>query len=195
MADVIRSFIAVKIPATEPLRQIAMELARMGSEIKVIDPEKYHVTLKFLGNIDPKLVPRIRSIMETLTVASRPVDLTVTGLGVFPHLQRPNVLWAGLKGADSLGDLANELDRALESVGFSREERTFQPHLTVARVKAKPGEAFFDLLSRYEKTQFGTAPINQVELLRSDLGPEGPTYTVLATLPLGAPAAEQWAGE
>ncbi len=99
--------------------------------------------------------------------------------------ERPNVVWAGLEGAQTLAALAADLETGLERHGFARENRPFVPHLTLARVKAKPPESLRDLLSRHAKTQFGTATIDRVELIRSELGPEGSRYTVLAAASLG----------
>ena len=72
------------------------------------------------------------------------------------------------------------METGLEEFGFARENRPFVPHLTLARVKARPPESLRPLLSRHAKTEFGTATIDQVELIRSELGPDGSKYTVLA---------------
>ena len=157
----------------------------MGRALKAVDPDNLHVTLKFLGNTDVNLVPDVCSLLEQAARAHGPCVLTVSGLGVFPHAQRPNVVWAGLEGAQTLVALAADLETGLERHGFARENRPFVPHLTLARVKAKPPESLRDLLSRHAKTQFGTATIDRVELIRSELGPEGSRYTVLAAASLG----------
>jgi RNA 2',3'-cyclic 3'-phosphodiesterase len=108
---------------------------------------------------------------------------------VFPHAERPNVVWAGLRGADTLASLAAELEAGLEPHGFPRENRPFVPHLTLARVKARPPESLRELLSRHAKTAFGQAKIDHVEFIRSEPGPEGSRYTVLAAAPLGTTSA------
>jgi len=185
MSDSIRCFIAVKIPRLDPLRRVLKELAGMGRALKAVDPDNLHVTLKFLGNTEVDLVPHVRSLMESAAEAREPCVLTVSGLGVFPHAERPNVVWAGLDGAETLAALADDLETGLERYGFARENRSFVPHLTLARVKAKPPESLRDLLARHAKTSFGTAAIDHVELIRSEPGPEGSRYTVLASSPLG----------
>jgi 2'-5' RNA ligase len=185
MSDSIRCFIAVKIPRLDPLRRVLKELAGMGRAIKAVDPDNLHVTLKFLGDTEVELVPNVRSLMESAAAVCEPCVLTVGGLGAFPHAERPNVVWAGLAGAETLAALAGDLETGLEPHGFARENRPFVPHLTLARVKAKPPDSLRDLLARHAKTQFGTAAIDQVELIRSELGADGSRYTVLASSPFG----------
>jgi 2'-5' RNA ligase len=186
MSDSIRSFIAIKIPGLDPLRRVLKDLSAMGRALKAVDPDNLHVTLKFLGETEVILVPEILELLTEEAVALEPCELTIAGLGVFPHAQRPSVVWAGLEGAQTLTALAVDLEAGLELMGFPRESRPFVPHLTLARVKAKPPESLGALLSRHAKTQFGAATIEQVELIRSELGPEGSRYTVLGTATLGA---------
>jgi 2'-5' RNA ligase len=190
MSESIRSFIAIKIPGLGPLRKVLKELAAMGRALKPVEPDNLHVTLKFLGNTDVNIIPDVRSVLERAARTRGPCKLTVRGLGVFPHAQRPNVVWAGLEGAQTLVELAAELETGLELHGFARENRPFAPHLTLARVKLKPPESLQDLLSRHAQTEFGTATIAQVELIRSEPGPEGSRYTVLAAVPLGVGATK-----
>lgn len=189
MSESIRCFIAIKIPRLDPLRRVLKELAAMGRALKTVDPDNLHVTLKFLGNTDLNLVPDVRALLERAAEARGSCVLTVTGLGAFPHAQRPNVVWAGLEGAQTLAALAADLETGLERHGFARESRPFVPHLTLARVKARPPEILQDLLSRHAKTRFGTATIDHVELIRSEPGPDGSRYTLLATSPLGPPSS------
>jgi RNA 2',3'-cyclic 3'-phosphodiesterase len=188
MAELIRCFLAVKIPGFKPLRQVLAELAQMGRALKSVDADNLHVTLKFLGNTDINLIPEIHSLVEQAARSRNPCVVKVEGLGVFPHVQRPNVVWAGLEGAETLAAIAAELETGLERYGFARESRPFVPHLTLARVKARPPESLRALLSHNGKTHFGSATIDQIELIRSEPGPEGPKYTVLASATLGGPA-------
>lgn len=189
MPDSIRTFIAIKIPGLAPLRRVLKELAGMGRALKTVDPDNLHVTLKFLGQTDIELVPKVRALIERAASSCASCELTMTGLGVFPHAQRPNVVWAGLQGADALASLAADLETGLEPQGFPRENRPFVPHLTLARVKARPPDSLRDLLSRHAKSLFGKAAIDQVEFIRSEPGPDGSRYTILAAAPLGPGSA------
>jgi 2'-5' RNA ligase len=189
MPDSIRTFIAIKIPRLDPLRRVLKELAGMGRALKTVDPDNLHVTLKFLGQTDVDFIPEVRALMETAARSHAPCELSLAGMRVFPHAERPNVVWAGLRRADTLASLAAELEAGLEPNGFPRENRPFVPHLTLARVKARPPESLRDLLARHAKTAFGQATIDHVEFIRSEPGPDGSRYTVLATAQLGSGSA------
>jgi 2'-5' RNA ligase len=190
MSNTIRCFLAVKITAEPALRRVVRDLSEMGRALKAVEFENLHVTLKFIAAADLNLIPEITAISATAASRQSRSQLTLTGLGVFPHVQRPSVVWAGLEGpgARTLCALAKDLETSLEPLGFDREERPFAPHLTLARVKAKPPESLHALLARHTKTIFGTAPVDEIELIRSELGTDGPRYTVLERFALAEPA-------
>ena len=156
----------------------------MGRAVKAVDADNLHVTLKFLGSTELSLVPEIGGLLEGVAAAEASCVVSVAGLGVFPHAERPNVVWAGLEGAQTLTRLAEQLEEDLEPHGFSRENRPFVPHLTLARIKARPPESLRNLLAPEAKTEFGTATIGHVDLIRSEPGPDGSRYTVLSTAAL-----------
>jgi 2'-5' RNA ligase len=186
MSDTIRCFLALKIPADTVLRRVLRELSAMGRALKAVEPDDLHVTLKFFAAVEPHLIPEIRAIAAKAASQQIRGELALTGLGVFPRAQRPNVIWAGLEGAGakSLIAIAEEIEGPLEKIGFVREDRPFTPHLTLARVKARPPEEFHELLARHPKTVFGTAPVEDIQLIRSEPGPEGSRYTVLGSCAL-----------
>jgi 2'-5' RNA ligase len=186
MSNTIRCFLALKIPADTVLRRVLKELSAMGRALKAVEPENLHVTLRFFAAVEPHLIPEIRTIAAKAASQQIRGELALTGLGVFPHAQRPNVIWAGLEGAGvkSLIAFAEEIEGPLEKIGFVGADRPFTPHLTLARVKARPPEEFHELLARHPKTVFGTAPVEKIELIRSEPGPEGSRYTVLGSCPL-----------
>jgi 2'-5' RNA ligase len=188
MPDTIRCFLALKIPADTAIRRVLKELAAMGRALKAVEPENLHVTLKFFAAAEPESIPKIAAIATDAVGKHAHGQLTLTGLGAFPHAERPNVIWAGLAGtgAETLSTIAGGLDAALEPIGFERENRPFAPHLTLARVKFRPPEELRALLVRHSKTVFGTAEVNEVELIRSEPGPDGPRYTVLKHFALAA---------
>jgi RNA 2',3'-cyclic 3'-phosphodiesterase len=185
MSNSIRCFLALKIAPDTPLRRVLKELSAMGRALKAVEPENLHVTLKFFGAAEPNLIPEITAIAAN--AASRQVrsQLTLTGLGVFPHAERPSVVWAGLEGAgaQTVIAVAKEIESPLEKLGFVPEDRPFTPHLTLARVKARPPEELGELLARHAKTIFGTAPVEGIELIHSQPTSEGFRYTVLERCP------------
>ena len=132
----------------------------------------------------------IKSAIARTTNRVKAFELTLDGLGAFPNLDRPHVVWVGLGGdIERLSGIQNTLEQHLAGLGFSPENRPFSPHLTLARVR--------DEASAADKQRLGQAiastacdtdcsiPVQQVSLIKSQLTPSGPIYTVLFSSPLG----------
>lgn len=177
----LRTFFAIPIPATAELRQAVQSLAGLGRTTRAVNPETLHITLKFLGDTSEEQVPAIAGAADAVAARCSRFTPRLVGLGVFPSERRPSVVWAGIHDAEPLCRLATELDAAMRPLGFSPEGRPFQPHLTLARIRTKPPKELAGLLRDHAATNFGTAEITAVELLRSELLPAGPHYTVLHT--------------
>ena len=188
----IRTFIAIPL-SHEARRQLSDAIRSLGSEIpsgvRWVDPEAIHLTLKFLGDIDPALVEDLLRAMEQAASGSLPFQLHLDGLGVFPNQRRPRVLWAGLGGdLDALGALQEKLEAAMSGLNFPRERRTFNPHLTLGRVR--------DGVSAVARQHVGAVvamgsldgadiwPVNAVHLMRSNLTPDGAVYFSLGSVSL-----------
>jgi 2'-5' RNA ligase len=189
MIEAWRCFLAVRIDPSDRLRRVLAELTGMGRALAAVDPARLHVTLKFLGDVETTMIPQVEAAAAEVARTHQPFVMSVVGLGVFPHAARPSVVWAGLEEADKLVEIATDLDGRLAACGLAREERPFVPHLTLARVKARPPETLRTLLDRHSATVFGTAPVDRIELMRSQLGPNGARHTPLATALLGTPRA------
>lgn len=181
-----RAFIAAELDS--PLKAALAEAARALGEIPAVRasvPDGIHLTIHFLGNVDPpvldELADRIRPVVAQLT----PFRVEVRGVGAFPTRRRPQVFYAGLD-ADALPPLRalHESTRpAIEAVGLAPEGRRFTPHLTLGRVRhpvrgedARRVEAW---LRTHEGERFGVLPVQDVVLMRSELGAGPPRYTVL----------------
>ena len=184
MAETIRAFIAVKVPASEALRAVLRELDRLGKAVKAVDPENLHVTLKFLGDTDPRLTSTICDVMRSAVQGQPQLRMPVSGLGAFPHMARPSVIWAGLEQAMPLVHVAATLDSELVGLNFEPEKRPLQPHVTLARIKRRPPPQLKALLAQYQNATFGEVTVSAIELFQSELRREGPRYTVLASVPL-----------
>ncbi len=180
MSDSIRTFVAVKIPVPSALRPVVRSLATMNWPVAAVSPDKLHVTLKFLGDMPIESRDAIQKQIAESVSGQPPFVLRVVGLGAFPHVDRPSVVWAGLNDAEPLVSLAQRLEAALEPLGFSRELRPFHPHLTLARVKGRPPRELFDLLRQHANTDFGTVEIPSVEFMQSDRQRDGAHYSTLA---------------
>ena len=185
MPKPIRTFIAVHLRATRPLRDILDHLRALGRPVRTVSPDNLHVTLKFLGDTDPSAVSEISSIVRATARTAEPFELRVLGLGVFPDLNRPKVVWAGLENAEVLVRLASDLETAAEPLGFPPEGRAFRPHLTLARVRGRAPRELASFLSTHDSRNFGIVQVNSVELYQSELGPKGSTYTSLFSAEFG----------
>lgn len=180
----LRTFVAIKIPATQSLVEVIGQLGRMGGSLKPVTADNLHLTLKFLGDTPESRITEVCEVVSLAATQAAAFDIRLVGLGAFPHAQRPDVIWAGIESNDTLRTLAAALESNLEPLGFRREAREFKPHLTLARVKAKPPPTLSKLLTDHSATDFGSVHIAAVEFLQSDLQRGGPKYTVLATAKL-----------
>jgi 2'-5' RNA ligase len=180
----IRAFIAVEIDDSVKEQLVAMQikLRQAGAEVAWVRPEAMHLTLKFLGDIPEDGVPALGAALGEIAARHAPFRITAIGLSAFPRVDRPRVVWAGITdGARELTALAEEIEAALEALGYPRSDKPFQPHLTLGRVK---GGEHLDRLARAvaaaPDTPFGESDARAVRLMRSELLHDGPRYTVLA---------------
>ncbi len=183
-----RIFIAVPVP-DELIRQLSSlinQLKRLNGDVKWVRPETIHLTLKFLGNVP---VSRLEEVFSGVAVASAgtgPFELVAEQLGVFPSQSQPRVFWVGFgdQGLQDLVRLQNRIEQTMARLGFPEEKRPFTPHLTLGRVRSlkhvKP------LVQAFSGLRFGpmTLPVNRVQVMRSQLRPEGARYTVLRVVEL-----------
>ena len=192
--DEIRCFVAIGLPpeAKRGLAELASGLRRGEQRfIKWVDPDGIHLTLKFLGNVSAKNVGGITEAVAGVATAGAPFRLGISGIGAFPSLKQPRVVWVGMNGdLERLELLQQDVESRMARLGFARENRRFAPHLTLARVRegASPEErrAFGELLasSRFEETY--DVPVNAISLVRSQLTPAGAIYTRLYEAQLGS---------
>lgn len=179
-----RLFVAVRIPLLPQLSRLSEELRELGSPLRVVAPHNWHVTLKFLGNTSVEQEELIVELLTKLAAATPAFGAEVRGTGAFPHARRPTVLWAGLDPPDDLARLATEIANGCEPLGFSRETRPWQAHLTLAYVKRRPPDELHAILQRTATTRFGDIAFRELELIESTLTREGPIYTTVAGMSL-----------
>ena len=185
----IRSFLAIELP--EPIlrkiEEVEADLKSARADVRWVNPEKIHLTLKFFGNIEESRIDSIFKSIEEPVRNTLQFSLKVQGVGAFPSMKSPRVIWMGLvNGSQILTSLQKEIETELEKVGFQAEDRPFRPHLTLGRVKSSRGKD--DLVGRMEKHkegEFGDFQVDLVILFKSDLKPSGPIYTALRELRFG----------
>ena len=189
----IRSFIAIELPeeAKEGLARLRKELERDEHKfVKWVDPGGIHLTLKFLGNIPSRRVTEITESIGEATQGISPFNLEISGLGVFPSLRQARVFWVGIGGEmDKLSRLQQNIDAALAALRFAKEERSFVPHLTLARIRegASPPErrSFGELVGSTIFEDKYHVKVEAISLMRSQLTPAGAIYTCLSAVGLG----------
>jgi 2'-5' RNA ligase len=191
--NAMRLFFALDIDAAIRERITAyVDGVRRIPAVRFMPPESYHVTLKFLGEV--KDLDRVEHAATNLRAES--FNIAFRGTGFFPNARSPRIFWAGIHADNRLPALASALDEDLASAGFPREERPFQPHLTLARSGSgdprprrdeRPVTGFRALVHAVEKNpapEFGTMAANEFCLYESKLSPHGAQYTKLARYPL-----------
>jgi len=195
---VIRAFLAVELSAAlrAELAILQQDLkGRMRPEVKRgmrltwPRPASIHLTFKFLGEIDELRIEPLRTALEPVIGGQQAVGVPLERLGVFPHLQRPRVVWVGPsedweKGAEAkrVAELQRAIEQACEGFGFPRETRPFSPHLTLVRIKLGERQLGVALARRGMlelPRSSGLLSVESVMLIQSELRPAGPVYTRL----------------
>ncbi|MCX5841519.1 MAG: RNA 2',3'-cyclic phosphodiesterase [Deltaproteobacteria bacterium] len=190
MADrgTIRAFLAMD-PPPEVLQRIAdiQEVLKktLRGSISWVRPGGIHLTLKFFGDIAAEGLQPISEVVSGQAAGTRPLHLNIKGLGVFPGIRRPRILWLGVGGEVArLTALQGVLDQGFETCGIKQEERPFRAHLTLARIKSPQGLSGLDkVLEEKEAESAGPFEAKGLILFKSDLTPKGAIYTVLADFP------------
>lgn len=178
-----RLFVAVNLPEAERARiHAAMAgLRDAGLPVRWTEPAGYHLTLKFLGEVRRDGAERVTGALDRVAGATAPFDVELSGVGAFPTIRRPQVIWLGVEPTPALRCLKQDIEWALAEHGFERETRAFHPHITLGRALASDGAGSFRGLDELAASQEfrGGLHVASVDLMRSQLGRKGPSYSVL----------------
>ncbi len=182
MAESIRSFLAFDIENVEILNKmkaIQQTLLKSGADLRPVQPENIHLTIRFLGYMAPHLVEKVFEEMKK--VQFEPFEASISGLGAFPDLRFPRVVWAGITtGAEQLKEIFSQLEPRLQRLGFTPDPKGFSPHLTIARVRSgRNKQQLAEVVTKNAAYSFGTVQARCLRLKRSILSPRGPTYSTL----------------
>lgn len=181
-----RIFFAV-VPSLPSLNQVvavkdALEQRSRSDDIRWVQDEQLHFTVKFLGEQPEDRVSEAILAARKAALACSSFDLALGGLGAFPSAGRPRVVWIGaVSGASPFTELARKLDRELSKIGFEPESRPYVPHLTLARTKSREGEkeAARLLEGAGDVGEVATERIASFVLMQSKLSPKGSEYSVI----------------
>jgi 2'-5' RNA ligase len=185
----IRSFLAIELPKPilRKIEEVEADLKSTHADVRWVSPEKIHLTLKFFGNIEESRIDSIFQSIEEPVRNTLPFSLKVQGVGAFPSMKSPRVIWMGLvNGSEILTPFQKEIEAQLEKIGFQPEDRPFRPHLTLGRVKSSRGKNdLAGTMEKHKEEEFGDFQVERVILFKSDLKPSGPIYTPLKEMKLG----------
>ena len=183
----IRAFIAIEIDAAtvDKIAAAIDQLRPSMSGIRWVAPTNFHLTVKFLGNIDERKIDPIGAALADQLRPFPRLTINAKGLGVFPSPRRPRVLWVGLYGSQLIS-LAARVESALALLGLARQEKAFAPHLTVGRWRQgkRADRSLEQELNQWSHYEFGKSPVDEVILFQSELKPAGAIYTRLKVIAL-----------
>jgi len=183
-----RLFVALDLPKNARAN-LSETIARLKSECPESDrakirwsrPEGLHITLKFIGHIDPAKLASVRTSLATVH-SPEPVEIKIRGVGFFPNERQPRVAYCGVEASSNLAQLASDTARSLEPLGILPESRPYLPHLTLARFSSPSGlEKLISAASNLKSYEFGSARESEFHLYESILKPSGSEYKRLAT--------------
>jgi RNA 2',3'-cyclic 3'-phosphodiesterase len=178
-----RCFVAVDIDdhaLKAALLRAQKAIVATEADVKAVEEENIHITLKFLGEIPGEKTARVADLVKG--IAFKPFTLDFRGVGVFPAPSRPSVVWAGVAGeASEMLAVFTELERGLKALGFEPERRPFQPHVTLCRVRSGRNRAqLAEAIHGMEDEEFGPLRVEHIRLKKSILTRNGPIYSTAA---------------
>lgn len=181
----VRLFLAVNLPAEvrRHVYEAAAPLRDAAPSLSWVSESHLHLTLKFLGEQPPELVPPLTRVMEAVAVRAHAIRVTLSGAGAFPNFRRPRVVWMGVEPEPKLELLHHDVEIACATLGFEPEGRPFRPHLTLARVKPRDavGAARKALARAAREVHLEEEiVVSSIDLMQSELSPAGARYTLVA---------------
>lgn len=188
-----RSFIAIELPREfkDALEKIQGQLKASGADVKWVQPQNIHLTLKFLGEINEGKIAEIAAIIKAVADNNRPYPLTLSSVGAFPRIDSPRVIWAGVDaGNEETTRIAKELDDKISLIGILKEERPFSSHITIGRTRsnlnmAKLAQGLKDMAGKAGLPDL-SCQVSKITLFKSTLTPKGPLYEALKETSLRA---------
>ncbi len=177
-----RAFIAIELSEEirNSLAQIQSHLKYAGADVKWVEKDNIHLTLKFLGEVSDEKIEKIKSILDEIGKTVKSFEISLKDIGAFPKIDYPRIIWVGLdKGTKESIGLAGRIDEALSKIGFQKETRPFAAHLTIGRVRSPKNKEALKEKIESQDTSHKTQVISSVSLFQSKLTPQGPIYTNL----------------
>lgn len=178
----VRAFVAIELSdaVREKLGQAQERLRTAGGRLNLVDPALAHLTLKFLGEVEPERLERVKTAL--IGIREKKYDLRVAQVSG-NNARHPRVVWFAVQDGGRTAQLADAVEKALFPLGFEREKRGFTPHVTLARVK-EFDPSLPEVIAKIAHMEAGTCTIDRIVLKKSTLTPKGPIYETLLEVPL-----------
>ena len=191
--SVIRAFIAIDLPpeVLVCLDDVSQQLRQELSEAPVrwVPVENIHLTIKFLGDVSESNIDMLTDFLQSIASNVKQFEFSVGGLGAYPKPHRPRVIWVGVEAPTELMTAQRSVESEMSRLGYARERRPFNPHLTLGRVSRHSTNQDIRNIADVIKTQtvgyLGCARVMAFHIYRSDLKPSGAIYTKLFSATLG----------
>lgn len=180
-----RIFIGIKAPddMKEDLVKIQQELKLAELKAKFVESENLHINLKFLGNTPQEEIEKISFAIQNSAEKFQKFNVSVNGLGVFPELKNPRVIWAGVS-SEELINFHSILEKNLSEIGIPKDSRKFTPHITLARISSA-NKAELEKTMHAHKDNIGDFEVSEISMIESELSEKGPKYSDLRKFRLG----------
>ncbi|MDB4967640.1 MAG: 2-5 ligase [Myxococcales bacterium] len=175
--------VAVTRKIAEEVERLKPAMHEAGYRVAWVPAANLHLTLRFIGSIGEELVEGVTGACGRVAARHQPIEARAVGVGAFPSLTKPNVLWAGVQAPQALSALQREIEAAMVELGFEKEERAFHPHVTVGRVKESGGTAAAELWK--SDAAMGSSPLSEIVVYESRTRSAGAEYVARARVPLG----------
>ncbi len=179
----IRTFIAIELSSEMQSKLAAVQqmLKKSEAQVKWVRPENIHLTLKFLGYVSESQLKDVFEAVNKSIKQIAPFPLSFFGLGAFPNLNNPRVVWVGVnEGREILSRINRKLEGFLKGNGFPAEERKYFSHLTLGRVKSSQNKAqLIELVKSGKDCPVGSMEVKKITVMRSILKSGGPEYRPL----------------
>lgn len=182
-----RTFVAIPLPdvCRGMLNQMQQFLRFHKADVRWVSICSIHLTLKFLGEVDPALVPKLAESLQSEATALPHISLRLHGLGCFPNIRNPRVIWCGIEGeTEKLSHIQQCIETTCAQFGFALEDRNFHPHLTLGRINSKRNlKPLMDCIKIGSDLESSFCA-DHFNIYRSDLKPQGAIYTIINTITL-----------
>jgi RNA 2',3'-cyclic 3'-phosphodiesterase len=191
--EILRTFIAIELDERLRLaiKRVQDKFKRQAppDSVRWVAPDGIHLTLKFLGDTPRSRIPEIEAALRRACAAFAPFEFSVEGRGCFPNYRRPRVIWVAVRDqGQSLARLNQAVEREVAPLGWPSEDRAFSPHLTLGRVTrnadSRAEQAVGQMVEKSVVEQIGLQRVTAVNLIMSDLRPNGAVYSRLLSVEL-----------